>query len=167
MIAEAIHPPGSCRLSYSTRSISLAQIRSPGACLARTVLKHSACLQQRLGDRPGRHFSAVPSGFPRAERKLRDAAPAMQIGCPCCCGAHAATCQSGSMAPPPALASDSLAGLVLPMWQLVIGLLVLVAVVGSVHRLVMRGPTRMGGAMLLVGGAVVCIAVVSYLVEQI
>jgi hypothetical protein len=43
----------------------------------------------------------------------------------------------------------------------------LVAVAGSVHRLVMRGPTRMGGAMLLVGGAVVCIAVVSYLVEQI
>jgi hypothetical protein len=71
------------------------------------------------------------------------------------------------MAPPQALASDALSGLVLPMWQLVIGLLVLVAVAGSVHRLAMRGPTRMGGAMLLAGGAVVCIALVSYLVEQI
>ena len=68
---------------------------------------------------------------------------------------------------PPALASDALFGLLMPLWQLVIGLLVLVTVLVSVHRLVMRGPSRMGGAMLLVGGAVVCIAVVSYLFQQI
>ncbi|MCA2216709.1 hypothetical protein [Jidongwangia harbinensis] len=71
------------------------------------------------------------------------------------------------MAPPPALATDALLGLVLPLWQLVIGLLVLVAVAVSVHRLAKRGPSRMSGAMLLAGAAVVCIAVVSYLVEQI
>jgi hypothetical protein len=71
------------------------------------------------------------------------------------------------MAPPPALATDALLGLVLPLWQLVIGLLVLVAVAVSAHRLAKRGPSRMSGAMLLAGGAVVCIAVVSYLVEQI
>jgi hypothetical protein len=68
---------------------------------------------------------------------------------------------------PPALASDALFGLLMPLWQLVIGVLVLVTVVVSVHRLFMRGPSRMGGAMLLVGGAVVCIAVMSYLVQQI
>jgi hypothetical protein len=32
----AIHPPGSCRLLYFTRSVSLAQLRFPGlACIAR------------------------------------------------------------------------------------------------------------------------------------
>jgi hypothetical protein len=29
----------------------------------------------------------------------------------------------------------------------------------------MRGPSRMGGAMLMVGGAVVCVAVLSYLFQ--
>ncbi len=68
---------------------------------------------------------------------------------------------------PPAHASDSLFGLVMPLWQLVIGVLVLVAVAVSIHRLVVRGPSRIGGAMLLTGGAVVCVAVVSYLVQQL
>jgi hypothetical protein len=67
----------------------------------------------------------------------------------------------------PAQASDALFGLLIPLWQLIIGLLVVVAVVVSVHRLFMRGPSRMGGAMLLAGGAVVCVAVVSYVVQQI
>jgi hypothetical protein len=47
----------------------------------------------------------------------------------------------------------------------VIGVLVLVTLVLSVHRLVMRGPSRMGGAMLMVGAAVVGIAVISYLIQ--
>ena len=71
------------------------------------------------------------------------------------------------MATTPGLASDAMVGLLMPMWQLVIGVLVLVTVVLSVYRLFMRGPSRMGGAMLLTGGAVVCIAVVSYVVQQI
>jgi len=57
--------------------------------------------------------------------------------------------------------------MLMPLWQVIIGLLVLVTVVVSVHRLVMRGPSRMGGAMLLTGGALVCVAVVSYLIQQI
>jgi hypothetical protein len=65
-----------------------------------------------------------------------------------------------------ALASDALFGLLMPLWQVLIGVLVLVALVVSVHRLFMRGPSRMGGAMLIAGGAVVCVAVVSYLVQQ-
>ncbi len=76
-------------------------------------------------------------------------------------------CQSGCMGESPAQASDALFGLLIPLWQLIIGLLVVVAVVVSVHRLFMRGPSRMGGAMLLAGGAVVCVAVVSYVVQQI
>jgi hypothetical protein len=69
------------------------------------------------------------------------------------------------MGAPPALAADALLDLVLPIWQLVIGVLVLAALVVTVHRLFMRGPTRMGGAMLLAGGAVVGLAVVSYLLQ--
>jgi hypothetical protein len=67
----------------------------------------------------------------------------------------------------PASASDALFGMLIPLWQVIIGLLVLVTVVVSVRRLVMRGPSRMGGAMLLAGGALVCVAVVSYLIQQI
>ncbi len=39
---------------------------------------------------------------------------------------------------PPALASDALFGLVVPLWQLGIGLLVLITVGVSVRQLVMR-----------------------------
>ena len=69
------------------------------------------------------------------------------------------------MAPPPVLAADALSSLLLPATQLIIGVLVVAAVVVSVHRLVQRGPTRVGGAMLLIGGALVCVAVLSYLVQ--
>jgi hypothetical protein len=65
------------------------------------------------------------------------------------------------------LANDALLDLLMPLWQVVIGLLVLVVLVISVHRLFMRGPSRMGGAMLLFGGAVVCVAVISYVVQSL
>jgi hypothetical protein len=65
----------------------------------------------------------------------------------------------------PTLATDALLDLVMPAWQLLIGLLVLVTVAVSVLRLIRRGPSRMGGAMLLTGGAVVGLAVVGYLVQ--
>jgi hypothetical protein len=71
------------------------------------------------------------------------------------------------MGNPPVLASDALLDLLAPLWQLIIGLLVLVTLVVSTRRLFMRGPSRMGGAMLVVGGAVVCVAVVSYLVQML
>lgn len=69
------------------------------------------------------------------------------------------------MAAPPVLATAALSSLLVPLTQIIIGVLVLAAVVVSVHRLVQRGPTRMGGAMLLVGGALVCVALLSYLVQ--
>ena len=64
-------------------------------------------------------------------------------------------------------AADAFLNLIVPLWQIVIGLLVLVTVVVSVHRLFLRGPSRMGGALLLVGSAVVGLAVVSYLVQTL
>ena len=71
------------------------------------------------------------------------------------------------MGNPPTLAADALLDMLVPLWQLVIGVLVLVTVVVTAHRLFMRGPSRMGGAMLLAGGAVVCVAVLSYLVQTL
>jgi hypothetical protein len=71
------------------------------------------------------------------------------------------------MASPRVLASDAVLDLLAPLWQVVIGVMVLVTLVFSVYRLFMRGPSRMGGALLLVGGAVVCLAVVSYLVQSL
>jgi hypothetical protein len=65
------------------------------------------------------------------------------------------------------LAVDAFLGLLVPLWQIVIGLLVLVTVVVSIHRLFLRGPSRMGGALLLVGGAVAGLVVVSYLVQSL
>jgi hypothetical protein len=76
-------------------------------------------------------------------------------------GPHATVSSMGSSP----VAADALLDLLMPLWQLVIGLLVLVALVVSVHRLVRRGPSRMGGAMLIAGGAVVCVAVLSYLYQ--
>ncbi|GAA2659385.1 hypothetical protein [Paractinoplanes durhamensis] len=65
----------------------------------------------------------------------------------------------------PTLAADALLDLVFPVWQFVIGVLVLVTVVVSVSRLIRRGPSRMGGAMLLAGGAAIGVAVIGYLVQ--
>ena len=63
------------------------------------------------------------------------------------------------------VAADALLDLLMPLWQLVIGVLVLVTLVVSVHRLFLRGPSRMGGAMLLAGGAAVGLAVIGYLIQ--
>ena len=63
------------------------------------------------------------------------------------------------------LAADAVLDLLMPLWQVVIGVLVLVTVVVAGRRLFMRGPSRMGGAMLLAGGAVIGLTVVSYLVQ--
>ena len=65
------------------------------------------------------------------------------------------------------LTTDAFLGMILPLWQLVIGTLVLVTVVVSAHRLLMRGPSRMGGALLVLGSAVIGVAVVSYLVQSL
>ena len=69
------------------------------------------------------------------------------------------------MGPSLALADNGMSDLLMPLWQVLIGVLVLVTVVVAGYRIFMRGPSRMGGAMLLAGGAVVGLAVVGYLVQ--
>jgi hypothetical protein len=71
------------------------------------------------------------------------------------------------MATPPALATDAVLSLIAPLWQWVIGLLVLVTVVLSTRKLLMRGPSRMGGALLMVGGAVVALTAITYLIGSL
>jgi hypothetical protein len=61
------------------------------------------------------------------------------------------------------LAEDALLGLLLPFWQILIGLCVLLAIVASVHRLIMRGPSRMTTAMLISGGVVVGLTAIGIL----
>ena len=67
----------------------------------------------------------------------------------------------------PVLAADAFFDLLIPLSQPVIGILVLVAVVISVHRLLRRGPSRMVGAMLLIGATLVGLAVITYVVQEI
>ncbi|GAB2595937.1 hypothetical protein Aab01nite_71050 [Paractinoplanes abujensis] len=63
------------------------------------------------------------------------------------------------------LAADVLIDMIMPFGQFLIGTLVLVTLVVSIRRLLERGPSRMGGAMLLSGGAVIGLALVGYLVQ--
>ncbi|MBM2623515.1 hypothetical protein JIG36_49285 [Actinoplanes sp. LDG1-06] len=63
------------------------------------------------------------------------------------------------------LAADVLVDMIMPFGQFLIGTLVLVTLVVSTRKLLERGPSRMGGAMLLSGGAVIGLALVGYLVQ--
>ncbi|MFF5290840.1 hypothetical protein [Paractinoplanes globisporus] len=69
------------------------------------------------------------------------------------------------MGPSPTVAADAVSDLLLPAGQAVIGALVLVTLVVSTHRMIRRGPSRMGGALLLTGSAVIGLALIGYLVQ--
>ncbi|MBL7260321.1 hypothetical protein [Paractinoplanes lichenicola] len=69
------------------------------------------------------------------------------------------------MGAPGTLAADAFIDMIMPFGQFLIGTLVLVTLVVSIRRLLERGPSRMGGAMLLSGGAVIGLALVGYLVQ--
>jgi hypothetical protein len=66
---------------------------------------------------------------------------------------------------PKVLVTDALSGLLLPFWQLIIGGLVLVAILGSALRLARRGHSRMTTALLVWGGAILGVAVLGLLVK--
>lgn len=70
------------------------------------------------------------------------------------------------MTDPPAGAQDALSNLLLPIWQVAIGLCVLAAMVVVAVRLARRGPSRVSTALLLTGGAVVTICAVGILLER-
>jgi hypothetical protein len=63
------------------------------------------------------------------------------------------------------VAADALLGLLLPFWQLVIGLFVLAVLVLSVRRLVSRGRSRMTTALLVSGAAAVAFATIGFLLQ--
>ncbi|HEU4421405.1 MAG TPA: hypothetical protein VFR67_02565 [Pilimelia sp.] len=70
------------------------------------------------------------------------------------------------MSPAPRTAAeDALLSLLLPFWQLVIGVCVLLVVLVSVHRLIMRGPSRMSTALIVLGAAVVGFAALGALLR--
>ncbi len=54
----------------------------------------------------------------------------------------------------PSPRADALLELLFPVWQFVIGVVVVLVVVIATYRLALRGPSRMG-TMLLVTGAVI------------
>mgnify|MGYP003423301013 FL=1 len=57
-------------------------------------------------------------------------------------------------------AGDALLGMLLPLWQALIGGCVLVAMLVAAVRLHQRGPSRMGTALLVIGAAVVALVLV-------
>lgn len=63
------------------------------------------------------------------------------------------------------LAADALLGLLLPLWQLLIGACVLAAVIVAGWRLGRRGPSRMSRALLVVGTAIVALTVLGVLLQ--
>jgi hypothetical protein len=69
------------------------------------------------------------------------------------------------MADTPGLAQDALLSLLFPVWQIAIGVCVLLAVVLSVRTLARRGPSRMTTALLITGGAVVCLVALGILLQ--
>jgi hypothetical protein len=63
------------------------------------------------------------------------------------------------------LAEESLLGVLLPFWQVVIGAVVLVVLVLSVGRLARRGKSRMTTALLITAAAIAGFAVIGVLLE--
>jgi hypothetical protein len=53
----------------------------------------------------------------------------------------------------PSRSADALFGLLLPFWQLVLGVVVLVFVLGTAVRLAGRGRSRMNTALIITGSA--------------
>jgi hypothetical protein len=65
------------------------------------------------------------------------------------------------------LADAGLLGLLFPIWQLLIAVCLVVVTIISAHRLLMRGPSRMGRAVVVSGSAVVGVVVLGILVARV
>jgi hypothetical protein len=71
-----------------------------------------------------------------------------------------------SPSPATTLAEEALLGLLMPLWQLVIGAVVLVVILVSVGRLARRGPSRMSTALLVTAAAIAGLAVLGVLFQR-
>jgi hypothetical protein len=63
------------------------------------------------------------------------------------------------------VAADALLSLLLPFWQLVIGVFVLLMLAVSVRRLASRGRSRMTTALVVSGAAAVALAMIGFLIQ--
>jgi hypothetical protein len=63
------------------------------------------------------------------------------------------------------MSQDALLGMLFPLWQVVIGGCVLVVLVVSTRRLIRRGPSRMGRALIVSGSAALALAVLGLLLS--
>jgi hypothetical protein len=61
------------------------------------------------------------------------------------------------------MAADALLGLLLPVWQIAIGLCLAAVLVVALWRLAARGPSRMTTAMVVAGAAVLGLAAIGLL----
>ena len=68
-------------------------------------------------------------------------------------------------ATPMPVAADALLSLLLPFWQLVIGVFVLLMLAVSVRRLASRGRSRMTTALVVSGAAAVALAMIGFLIQ--
>jgi hypothetical protein len=65
-----------------------------------------------------------------------------------------------------AMPQDALLNLLFPMWQLVIGVILLGVLLISTHRLLGRGPSRMSRALVVTGSAAVAVTVLGILLAS-
>jgi hypothetical protein len=64
---------------------------------------------------------------------------------------------------PATIAADAILGLLLPFWQMVLGGVILVFLVGASVRLARRGRTRMNTAILVTGAALLGLVLIGVL----
>jgi hypothetical protein len=67
---------------------------------------------------------------------------------------------------PAASAPDALLGLLVPFWQLVIGVVIVIFLVGATARLAQRGRSRMNTALVVTGAAVLGLMIVGALTAR-
>jgi hypothetical protein len=125
----------------------LGRTHPPGSCRP-LYFTRSSPRSQIGSDHP---FGVAPPVRPRLRAPVRpplDGAPPGQLN-------GLVESASGARA-----AGDALLGMLLPFWQIVIGCFVLLVVVAGTARLLRRGRSRMGNAMLVTAALIVGLTVV-------
>jgi len=135
--SRSAHPPGSCRPHYSSPSAPRSQIP--------WILRSSGP--------PGREKG---TGWDDPSSNRREWSYVTPVSA---CGSTAAV--AGQLNG--AMSGDALLGMLLPMWQLVIGCCVVLALAVATARLVRRGRSRMTNALLITGAAIVGLSVLGVL----
>ena len=58
---------------------------------------------------------------------------------------------------------DALLGMLFPMWQIVIAACLIIVTIIAGHKLLMRGPSRMSRGVVVAGGAILGVVLLSVL----